>query len=245
MDHRSRPRHPVRIAVAAAIGLLLLIAIGLVIETALGPKQKPNLSPPTPVPLPGGSSSSPLPTPSPDPALAGPLPVILGRELVNGVDLGYPHSTQGAVSAAAEFMTQIGSTLDPNRASAILRLIADPSYPSGPQDFADGTISERRDLGLPASGEVPAGASVVLEPAEYQAWQNSASQVTVLLLADDVITLPGQGTQTRIGVYPLRMHWAEDDWKILRPDPAASYSFLSAEPGSAQATADGWKELSQ
>jgi len=243
MDQRSRPRHPVRIAVAAAIGLLLLIAIGLVVETALGPKQKPDLSPPTPIPLPGGSSVPPSPVPTPRPALAGPLQVIQGRQLVNGVYLGYPHSMQGAVSAAVEFMTQIGSSLDPDRAAAVLRLTADPSYASGPQDFANGAVSERRDLSLPASGEVPAGASVVLEPAEYQAWAVNTGQVTVLLLADDVITLPDLSTQTRVGVYPLRMHWAQGDWKILRPDPAAAYSFLSAAPGSPQAAADGWKEL--
>jgi hypothetical protein len=169
--------------------------------------------------------------------------VIQGRELINGVYLGYPASTQGAVSAAAEFMTQIGSTLDPDRAAAILRLVADPSYSSGPQDFAQGTASERSDLGLPISGPAPAGASVVLEPAEYQARAITGRQATVLLLADDVITLPEQGTQTRIGVYPLRMHWAEGDWKILQPDNATSYSPLSAEPGSPQAAAIGWQEL--
>lgn len=222
---------------------MLLIAIGLVIETALGPEHRPDLSPPTPIPLPGASSASPSPVPTPGPALAGPLQVVQGRQLVNGIYLGYPRSMQGAVSAAVEFMTQIGSTLDPDRAAAVLRLTADPSYSSGPQDFANGAVSERRDLSLPASGQVPAGASAVLEPAEYQAWPAPGDQVTVLLLADDVITLPGLSTQTRVGVYPLRMHWAQDDWKLLRPDPSASYSFLTAAPGSAQAAADGWKEL--
>ena len=140
-------------------------------------------------------------------------------------------------------MTQIGSTLDPDRASAVLQLTADPSYPSGPQDFAQGTISERKQLGLPATGQLPSGASVVLDPVEYQVRDVTADQVTVLLLADDVLTLPGQGTQTRVGVYPLRMHWAEDDWKILQPDTRTSYSQLGAVPGTAQAAADGWQEM--
>ena len=74
---------------------------------------------------------------------------------------------------------------------------------------------------------------------------STAGQVTVLLLADDVITLPGQGTQTRIGVYPLRMHWAQGDWKILQPDTATSYRSLAAAPGSPQAAASGWQELTQ
>jgi hypothetical protein len=245
MYPRPHARRSIRIVIAAAIGLLIFVAIGLVIETALGPKPKQNLSPPTPVPVPGESSGSRSARPPKSPALSGPLQVIQGRELINGVYLGYPHSTQGAVSAADELMTQIGSTLDPDRASAVLRLTADPSYPSGPQDFAEGAISERKDLSLPATGQAPAGASVVLTPAEYQVRDVTAGQVTVLLLAADVITLPGQGTQTRIGVYPLRMHWAEGDWKILRSDAATSYSSLSAEPGSPQAAASGWQELTQ
>ncbi len=243
MYPRSDRRRALWLVVAAAIGLLVFIAIGLVIEVAVGPHPKPDFSPPTPIPVPGESSSSP--SASPAPALSGTLRVIQGRELVNGVYLGYPHSTQGAVSAADEFMTQIGSTLDPDRAAAVLRLTADPSYPAGPQAFAQGTISERKDLGLPAAGQVPTTASVVLDLAEYQARSVTAGQVTVLLLADDIITLPGQGTQTRIGVYPLRMHWAGGDWKILPPDTAVSYVSLDAEPGSPQAASSGWQELSQ
>ena len=125
----------------------------------------------------------------------------------------------------------------------MLRLTADPSYPSGPQDFAEGTISERQQLGLPATGPLPPGASIVLDPVEYQVRDVTPNQVTVLLLADDVLTLPNQGSQTRVGVYPLRMHWAEDDWKILQPDTRTSYAQLSAVPGTAQAAGLGWQEM--
>lgn len=236
-----RPRHRVRLILFVAAAILLLVAIGLVIETALGPKPKPNLTPPTPIPVPTGSA---LPvTSAPAASLSGPIQVIEGSQLVNGVYLGFPHTTVGAVSAADEFMTQIGSTLDPDRAAAVLRLTADPSYPEGPGNFANGTISERKGLGLPATGQVPQAASVVLDPVEYQVRGVTPDQVTVLLLATDVITLPSQGTQSRVGVYPLRMHWTEDDWKILAPDPGADYSKLSAVPGSPQAASLGWQEM--
>ncbi len=236
-------RRRIRLVVFAALAVLVFVAIGLVVQTALGPKAKENLTPPAPIPVPAGSATPTEATPAPTPALTGPIQIIQGSQLVNGVYLGFPHTTQGAVSAADEFMTQIGSTLDPDRASAVLQLTADPSYPSGPQDFAQGTISERKQLGLPATGQLPSGASVVLDPVEYQARDVTADQVTVLLLADDVLTLPGQGTQTRVGVYPLRMHWAGDDWKILQPDTRTSYSQLSAVPGTAQAAANGWQEM--
>ena len=171
------------------------------------------------------------------------MQVIQGRELVNGVYLGYPHTSQGAVSAAAEFMRDIGSTLDPDRSAAILRLTADPSYPQGPQQFAQGTTMNRNVLGLPGTGPVTAGMSVVLQPVEYQVKDATASQVEVLLLADYDVTLPGQGTQAKVGIYPLGMHWAEGDWKILPPETTVDYSSLLTQPGTAQAAADGWQEL--
>ena len=237
------PRHRRRLVILAALAVLAFVAIGLVIETALGPKPKENLTPPAPVPVPAGSATQTPASPAPSAALTGPIQIIQGSQLVNGVYLGFPHTTQGAVSAAEEFMAQIGSTFDPDRASAVLRLTADPSYPSGPQDFAEGTISERGQLGLPGIGQLPSGASVVLDPVEYQVRDVTPDQVTVLLLADDVLTLPSQGTQTRVGVYPLRMHWAEDDWKILRPGTRTSYVHLSAVPGTAQAAGLGWQEM--
>jgi hypothetical protein len=93
------------------------------------------------------------------------------------------------------------------------------------------------------SGPAPDGVSVVLEPAEYQVRDVTPDSATVLLLSDYVITVPAQGTQTRIAVYPLRLHWAQDDWKILAPG-STSYPGLAAEPGSPQASSDGWQELS-
>ena len=54
--------------------------------------------------------------------------MIQGRELINGVYLGFPHSTAGAVSAADDVVSEVFSTLDPDRAAAVMRLTADPWY---------------------------------------------------------------------------------------------------------------------
>jgi hypothetical protein len=237
-----RPRR-IRLVIIAVLALLFWVAVGLVIETAVGHNPKPDLTPPAPIPVPTGASSGASASATSKASLTGPIQIIQGSQLVNGVYLGFPHTTQGAVSAADEFMTQIGSTLDPDRAAAVLRLTADPTYTTAPNDFAHGTISERKDLSLPSTGQVPQAASVVLDPVEYQVREVTPSQVTVLLLASDVITLPTQGTQSRVGVYPLRMHWTEDDWKILAPDRSANYSTLSAVPGSPQAASLGWQEM--
>ena len=225
----------------------MLVAIGLVIETALGPKPKQNLSPPSPgtrphrsgIRAPGHSA----PSPSAAAALIGPIQIIQGSQLVNGVYLGFPHTTQGAVSAAEEFMAQIGSTLDPDRASAVLRLTADPSYPSGPQDFAAGTISEPKDLGLPATGQLPSSASAILDPVEYQVRDVTADQVHRPLLADDVPDSSRVSAPRPVSVSTAAVALDRDHWKILQPAKGATYSDLSAVPGSPQAASLGWQEM--
>jgi hypothetical protein len=234
--HSSQFRRRIKGSITVTAAVLLITVITLVLTLAPGqhPKSsaaKPKLAPP--------SASPPQPT---EAALTGPLQVIEGSQLINGVYLGYPHSTQGAVSAADEFMADIGSTLDPDGAAAVLRLTADPTWQQAPALAAQGTATDRQHLGLPPSGPLPAGVEVQLEPVEYQVLDLTPDQVTVLLLADYITTLPGQGTQTSIGVYPLQMGWADSDWKIFPPS-TVSYSSLAAEPGSPQAASDGWQEL--
>jgi hypothetical protein len=238
--HRIRRR--IRILIGVSAGAMLFVAIGLVILQVVNPQhQKQSLLPP-PVPdLFGSTSPSASPTAT-EPALTGPVQVIQGSQLINGVYLGYPHSTLGAVSAADGYLTDLGSTLDPDRAAAVMRLIADPSYTNGPQQAAQGAVNDRQDLGLPTGGPVPSSASLVLDPVAYQVRDVTPDQVTVLLLCDFITTLPSQGTETRVGVFPMRMHWAQADWKVLASDNS-SFASLAAEPGSPQAAENGWQSL--
>jgi hypothetical protein len=252
MYSRNRSHRWFRRGLIYVVGVLAVAVIGLVAEAALnrGPQPSRSLSqvsiptPPWAAPTQAQATTPSLSAESRRPALTGPVQVIQGRQLINGVYLGYPHSTIGAVSAAVEFLAATDSTLDPDRAAAVMRMTADPDYPHGPQQAAEGITSVRKDLGLPANGPVPAGASFQIEPVEYQVRAVSANRVTVLLLCDFISTMPAQGTVTRIGVFPVRMHWAEGDWKILPPN-AATYSSLNAEPASPQAAALGWQELDQ
>ena len=54
--------------------------------------------------------------------------------------------------------------------------------------------------------------------------------------------VPGAGTITRASVFPVAVHWAAGDWRIL-PTPATSYARLTAAPGSQQAASLGWLQL--
>jgi hypothetical protein len=230
-------------------GTLALIVVGLSVQQLLDPSPVqpcctvsvgPSASPSSPALSP--ASPPPAARPSRGPALTGPVQVMQGRQQVNGVELGFPHSTVGAVSAADAAATEIVGTLDPDRAAAVMRMVADPSFPGGPQQAAGGAVNDRKSLGIPASGPVPPGDSFLLEPMEVQVRDVAPDQVTVLLLADFTTTVQGQGTQVKAGVFPVRVHWAQGDWKVL-PTPSADYGNLSAEPDSAAAASLGWQQL--
>lgn len=160
---------------------------------------------------------------------------------MNGVFTDYPHSQAGAVSAAVEFLTELGSTLDPDRAAAVARLAASPSYPAAAQDAAASAIAARRRLGLPVSGPLPPGTAVFCVPVMYQLRGVSANQLTVLLLFDYTKTAPS-GTAEHTGVASVRVSWTPASWRLLRP-AGAELSGLLTTPGTAGAAAKGWKVM--
>ena len=219
-------------------GLVAFVVVGLVVQVARMPHHKPDTAqdyrPPAAIPPPGSQTG----------VGDGPLQEVAGTRQVNDVAVGYPHTTVGAVSAAAEYWSQIASTLDPARAAQIAQAVADPSWKNGVQELAQGPVNTRKGLGLATSGPVPAGASVLLTCAEYQVQQVTADSVTVLLLGYYQTTLPGQNAQNRIGVFPLQMHWAAGDWKMPEPTLSADYHDLETQPGSSEAAALGWQPLS-
>lgn len=227
-------------------GTLALMAAGLVIDRAVNPGPPAPGRMPVSVPTPPwGDTSSPTPpaTPTGKPALAGPVQVVQGKQQINGIALGFPHSTVGAVSAAYADAAEVLSTLDPDRAAAVMRMVADPSWPDAPQQAAAGAAGDRKRLGLPVGGPVPDGASMQIVPAEYQVRGVTPDQVLVMLLCDASITTPGQGTTTEVGVFPFRMHWYAGDWKVQSVNATQDDLRLAVEPGSPQAAADGWQQL--
>jgi hypothetical protein len=232
------------VAAFVAAGLVFAAA-GLVVNAWLGPGQKPQAFPPTALPVPPWDISPP-PSPSPrlsaSAALASPVRVVPGAEEADGVSVGYPRTLIGAVSAAVAFTPAILSTLDPARAAEVMRMVADPSFPQGPAQVAEGVTGIRESLGLAASGPVPHGVSWVVSPVECQVRDIGTDRVTVLLLVDLISTVPGAGTVTRVSVFAVAVHWAAGNWKVL-PTPAADYSRLTAVPGSRQAASLGWLQL--
>jgi hypothetical protein len=185
--------------------------------------------------------SQPGPAATPASHGSAPLRLVAGTRPVNGLYLGYPHSLTGAVSAAVEFVTELGSTLDPDRAATIARLAADPSYGSAPLAAAQGVVSTRHQLGLPAAGPLPPGTAVSLVPTMFQLRDVTSSQVTVLLLFN-YTEMVRHGISGHLGAMSAAVHWTTASWRLLEPG-GPDASGLIATPGTAAAAAKGWKAM--
>lgn len=226
----------------AAAGLVVVAAAGLVAEAAFSPQHRENFRLPPVSPLPGASNAS-RDDRAPGRTRPGSLLVIQGRRLAaGGIRAGFPHTLEGAVSAAVQDWTWAACDLDPASMKVIGRVIAAPSWRGGPAALAAGARRTRVALGLAAAGSVPAAVRVTFTAVEYQVRDASRHHVTVLLLAHYTAAVPGHQFRASAGVYPVTMRWAHGDWKLAAPG-GPDYSWLDARPGSPQAAASGWHRL--
>jgi hypothetical protein len=196
--------------------------------------------------------STPAVTATPEPAATGPaaihdrgaLQLVTGSHLINGIYTDYPRSLAGAVSLAAEVVTQLGSTLEPDRAATIARLTASPDYQAAAQDAVAGAIAARREVGLSPAGPVPPGTAVLTVPVMYQLRDVSRDQLTVLLLFEHT-QITQAGIVDRPGVTAVRLGWTAASWRLLPPaaGPGPASTALVTTPGTAAATAHGWKAM--
>lgn len=238
----SAPRRVTRYLIIAAVALAVIAVAGLCMQTVLSHKT----AAPAAAPAAGSSPGQATGIGSGGAVAAGPqkpLQLVAGTRYTIGVSTGYPQTLTGAVSAAVEFSSVVGSTLNPSTAAAVLGLVADPSYKNAATQAAQGTTASRAQMGIAVAGPVPQGASISFSPSDYQIRDYSQIEVTVLLLGDLTETTVSGGTQVRLAVVPVPLHWAEKDWKVLAPQGSADYSSLSATPGTQQAASLGWQPL--
>lgn len=184
------------------------------------------------------------PTPNSTPTSLGPVNLLHGDRELDGVAVGYPHTTLGAISAAAEYVDDVTSTLDPHYAAAIGRITEDPAATELPQAFATSTVRTRAALELPTSGALAPGVAFLTTPQMYQLRDVSPNRMLVLLLTTNTFTNGAGGMASTTGVYPTLMHWSGTDWHLADIGGAVDYSGLNVTPNSAAASAKGWQPLS-
>jgi len=235
----AKPRRLARLAVVSVAAAVAIAIVVLVLVVVRGTGHTTAASTPvqsvtSPVSTSNATSSGPR---------LGPIDLVQGSSLLNGVYVGYPHTIVGAVSAAVEYETQIASTLDPDRAAAVARVVADPSWTNVAAQAAQGAVNARKAINLPTDGAVPPNTSVELTVAQYQLRNVKANTITVLLLADYSQMLPSADSKVSLGVFPMRMHWADGDWKVMPSTGDTDYSSLAVQPGSVEAESAGWQNL--
>lgn len=241
-EFMSRPKGPKRAVIAVTVVVVVATATGYVLGSGRGAESQGSGAGSGAVP----ASQQPDSPPSASAAVPslGPIRLVRGSLLTNGLYTEFPHSTVGAISAADEYITALGSTLDPDRSATVARLAADPAYISSQTDAATGTRNTRTSLGLPATGAIPQGYSVEVDPVAYQLKSESADDAEVLLLSYFTTATTSQGIVAHTAVFPMVMHWADGDWKFM-PMDTADYTALAVQPGSAQAASDGWIPFTQ
>jgi hypothetical protein len=244
-EFMAKPKGPKRAVIAVIVVGVVATAVGYVLGSGGSAASQASGSTNSGVSAAANQPGSVRPAAPTAPAVSlGSIRLVQGALLVNRLYTEFPHSTVGAISAADDYITALGSTLDPDRAATVARLAADPFYASAQTDAATGTQNTRTSLGLPETGAVPQGYSVEVDAVAYQLKSESANDAEVLLLAYFTEATPSQGTVAHTAVFPMIMHWAAGDWKFL-PMDSADYSSLADQPGSAKAASDGWLNFSR
>ncbi|MEH0589866.1 hypothetical protein QA942_39875 [Streptomyces sp. B21-106] len=176
----------------------------------------------------------------------------------NGLQLGFPHTAEGAVAqlVAANTTDVEGSTsvadVQTQRYDAYMSAAdrSDANRKKIEQAAAKVDGQVRKKLGLPADGDLPSGAYVRSSVVGYQVVKDSADEVGVFLLARATEkageTAPEQDSYTRTF---MAARWEGGDWKLSSAATVAlGKSAMSnkpaiAAPGDPAFNTAGWTAI--
>lgn len=213
--------------------LLPLAAVGAVVAGLAGfvcsaDGTEPRSVPPAPCPRPTDGPNFPGPTDGP--GFPGP------RAVVAGVPAGFARTEEGAVAAAASYVTtgNILLGLDPLAVEAAVRQMASDRTAAHQIEEAQSRLSEARSA--LAAGNGPVHFRQASIAARLEDWSPQGARVAVWNV----------GVLSRAGVAPpqagwaistLELVWEHDDWKILAetitPGPAPIPN-ASASPATSE-----------
>jgi hypothetical protein len=143
------------------------------------------------------------------------------RRIENGVKVGYAHSREGAIAAAANYTTALSSDLilDPARRKAAIDTLAAPEAKARLQKTFDQAVTSLRN-GLGVDGGAADGAQVLLRATpvgwRVEEYSNRAARVAIW------VTSVGGSIGGTDGPVPIRegwgtttveLRWARGDWK--------------------------------
>lgn len=213
----------------------LLIAAAVTVPLVLVHHGHPTAAPTKPTPAP---PTSPVAVPS------GAIFLTQGTHPADGIEIGYPHTIIGAVSAASEYLDAATSTLDPDYAASIMRVAGDPANTALPSNLAASTVKLRAALQLPTTGPLDPPTAFQTTAQMYQLRDAEQDSVLVLLLTDSTFINARGGMAQTTGVFPMQMLWTGGDWKLHAIGRTGQdYSGLAATPDTQDAVGQGWLPL--
>jgi hypothetical protein len=172
------------------------------------------------------------------------MSLVQGAHAADGIQVGFPHTIVGAVSAAAEYLDAAGSTLDPDYAASVMRVGGDPANTALPTNLAASIVKLRSDLQLRPDGPLNPPVTFQTTAQMYQLRNVGADDVLVLLLTDSTFINSHGGTAHTTGVFPMQMRWTAGDWKVEAIGrKGQDYSALAASPDTQAAANQGWSAL--
>ncbi|MEY9932567.1 hypothetical protein ABH926_007218 [Catenulispora sp. GP43] len=173
-----------------------------------------------------------------------PLRVVPGARTADGIQVGFPHTTAGAVSAASEYVDAAASTLDPDYAASVMRVAGDPGNTALPANLAASIVKLRAELQLRSDGPLDPPTTFQTTAQMYQLRNIAPDDVLVLLLTDSTFINSRGGMARTTGVFPVQMRWIAGDWKIGAIGRGGQdYSALAATPDTQAAVNQGWQAL--
>ncbi|MDX2841031.1 hypothetical protein PV377_18980 [Streptomyces ipomoeae] len=161
-----------------------------------------------------------------------------------GLPVKFPRTPEGAVAMTLA-ATRNAWSMEPDQVKAGILTYASAQYRDDMAAAAEeGAKGNREFAGVPATGEIPAGAALTAWPIGVKWAEKGSSTVDVLVLLR-VTSAPKEGTEpkTTIVVSPGRAVWESGDWKGSVTDPTPLPD--PVDIGTAKFNEDGWKAIQE
>jgi hypothetical protein len=230
------------------LGAVILFLGGLV-EGRATMTGSPDATPAAATTAPGATTAPPATAATGDgtaaaaPATAAASRAVGPRRYLDGVGVGYAHSQEGAVAAAANFTRVLSSDLilDEARRRAAIDVLAAPEARSRHQKTFDQAVVSLRQ-GLGAAGAAGQDAQVLLRatPVGWRVESFDAGTARVAIWVTSVGGSGGGATAAPIreawGTTTVELRWAGGDWKqvdsttVDGPVPIADVAPPTAAP---------------
>ncbi|WP_428934911.1 hypothetical protein [Streptomyces sp. ACT015] len=142
----------------------------------------------------------------------------------NGIPTGFPHTQEGAQSAAANYAVALGSAdmFTKSKRDSILQTIMVPSRVAHYETQLDQayTAQFNKNVGLNEDGSTPSGYTFVsrTSPIGTKVTDSSADRATVEVWSGGLLGLAGENSTNPVTnswfTITMRLEWADGDWKI-------------------------------